>query len=242
VKQTQKRSAYQITNNKILTMQTTIYNLIIMDESGSMQEIKPQIISGFNETVQTIKLAKEKYPEQNHLVSLVFFNGGRTRIVHDCAPVESIKELSDVDYKPNYNTPLFDAMGFSLTELREKVKSEDKVLVTILTDGLENASNEYTGQTIKKMVEELRSAGWVFAYIGANQDVEKVAFSLSIQNHYSFNASPEGTNMAFEKERESRYNVYDKIHRGEEDYGKDFFGKKENEQNEAKGKKKKGFF
>ena len=176
-------------------MQTTIYNLLIMDESGSMQEIKPQIISGFNETVQTIKLAKEEYPEQNHLVSLAFFNGSGTRIVHDCAPVESIKDLNYTEYKPNYNTPLYDAMGFSLNGLKEKVKPEDKVLVTILTDGLENASKEYSMETIKKMVEELRSKGWVFAYIGANQDVEKVAFSLSIQNHYSFNASPSESNI-----------------------------------------------
>jgi len=178
-------------------METTIYNLIIMDESGSMQSIKPQIITGFNETVQTIKLAQEKYPEQNHLVSLVFFNGGGTRIVHDSAEVKSIKELKDKDYQPNYGTPLYDAMGFSLNKLKEKVKPEDKVLVTILTDGLENASKEYNQQTIKKLVEELRSKGWVFAFMGANQDVEKVAFSISINNHILFDASAKGTNKVF---------------------------------------------
>jgi len=204
-------------------MQTTIYNLIIMDESGSMLSIKPQIISGFNETVQTIKLAKEQYPEQNHLVSLVFFNGDGTRMVHDCASVESIKELRDTDYKPNYDTPLFDAMGFSLTRLKKKVKPEDKVLVTILTDGLENASKEYSRETIKKMVEELRSEGWVFAYVGANQDVEKVAFSLSIQNYFSFDASPEGTDMAFDKLKESRIKVCEMIDLGGMNLDEGFF-------------------
>ena len=204
-------------------MQTTIYNLLIMDESGSMQGIKPQIISGFNETVQSIKLAKEKYPEQNHLVSLVFFNGAETRNVHDCESVDSIKELKDNDYRPNYNTPLYDAMGFSLTRLKEKVKPEDKVLATILTDGLENASKEYSQVTIKKMVEELRNEGWVFAYMGANQDVEKVAFSLSIQNYYEYDASPKGASMAFNKLKESRNKVYEKVYRREKNLDCGFF-------------------
>ena len=204
-------------------MQTTIFNLIIMDESGSMQGIKPQIISGFNETVQTIKLAKENYPEQNHLVSLVFFNGSGTRMVHDCASVDSINELIDADYKPHYDTPLYDAMGFSLAGLRAKVKPEDKVLVTILTDGLENASKEYSQETIKKMVEELKSKGWVFAFMGANQDVEKVAFSLSIQNHYSFHASPEGAEMAFNVHAKRSRAFYKRVHLRANDLDEGFF-------------------
>ena len=212
-----------------------------------MQSIKPQIISGFNETVQTIKLAKEKYPEQNHLVSLVFFNDGGTRIVHDCAAVEYIKELGDTDYKPNSATPLFDAMGFSLTGLNAKVKPEDKVLVTILTDGLENASKEYSRETIKKMVEELKSKGWVFAFMGANQDVEKVAFSISIENHILFGASPKGTIEVFGKENRSRDYAYQKIHYGNENFGENFFENGEENENKNKNekkddKKKRGFF
>jgi len=195
---------------------TTIYNLIIIDESGSMQSIKPQIISGFNETVQTIRLTKEKYQEQNHLVSLVFFNGGGTRTVHDCAAVKSIKELKDKDYQPNYDTPLYDAMGFSLNKLKEKVKPDDKVLITILTDGLENASKEYDQQTIKKLVEELKSKGWVFAFMGANQDVEKVAFSLSIQNHILFDASPQGANKVFSHYQGGYACAMESFHEGED--------------------------
>jgi len=216
-----------------------------MDESGSMQSIKPQITSGFNETVQTIKLAKEKYPEQNHLVSLVFFNDSGIRILHDCATVESINELKDTDYKPNYNTPLFDAMGFSITGLKEKVTQEDKVLVTIFTDGLENASKEYNRETIKKMVEELKNKGWVFAFVGANQDVEKVAFSLSIENHNLFNASPKGTNEVFRKENRSRDYAYQNIHYGRENFGENFFDNGEENKNEdgkKDDKKKRGFF
>ena len=86
--------------------------------------------------------------------------------MHDCAEVKSIKELKDKDYQPNYGTPLYDAMGFSVNKLKEKVKPEDKVLVTILTDGEENASNEYNQQTINKLVEGLKSKGMGICFHG----------------------------------------------------------------------------
>jgi len=59
------------------------------------------------------------------------------------------------------------------------------VLVTIITDGEENSSKEFTGQMIKKMIDELKALGWVFTFIGANIDVEKVAAQISINNSTS---------------------------------------------------------
>lgn len=52
-----------------------VFNLIILDESGSMQSIKSATISGFNEVVQTIKGMEMQFPEQEHFISLVTFNG-----------------------------------------------------------------------------------------------------------------------------------------------------------------------
>jgi hypothetical protein len=83
-------------------------------------------------------------------------------------------------------------MGISLSALRKKVAEEDKVLVTIVTDGYENASREYDGKAIKALVDELKVKGWVFAYIGANQDVEAVAATISITNTLRFNATTAG--------------------------------------------------
>ena len=84
-------------------------------------------------------------------------------------------------------------MGYALTRLAVKVKDDDRVLVTIVTDGMENASTEYNRHAIKKLVEELKGKGWVFTYIGANQDVFEVAASMSIKNALSFTATDEGT-------------------------------------------------
>ena len=54
----------------------------------------------------------------------------------------------------------------------------------------------------------LHSQGWIFAYIGANQDVEKVASSMGIRNSLCFEATPEGTKEMFKMESESRNELF----------------------------------
>lgn len=189
-------------------MEKKIYNLIILDESGSMQSIKPQAISGMNETLQTIKSAQEMYEDQNHYVSLVSFNTNRVKTIYDCCPAHRTKTINNEDYQPNACTPLYDAMGISLTKLKTKVSDEDNVLVTIITDGYENASREYSGKSIAQLVEELKTIGWTFTYIGANQDVEKVASSMGIRNSFTFEADARGTSEMFKRENASRSEYY----------------------------------
>ena len=189
-------------------MEKKIYNLIILDESGSMQYIKSQAITGLNETLQTIKSAQEKFENQSHYVTLVSFNTNRVKTIYDCSPANRIQDLCHNDYQPSAGTPLYDAMGISLTKLRAEVKDEDNVLVTIITDGYENASREYSGNAIADLVDELKTKGWIFAYIGANQDVEKVAASMGIRNSLCFEATPEGTKEMFKMESESRNELF----------------------------------
>ena len=172
-------------------MKTKIFNLIIIDESGSMQSIKTAAIDSVNETIQTIRSAQKKHEEQEHYVSLVTFNDD-VKTVYGCVLVDDVKELTNETYRPDCCTALYDAMGISLNALRKKVAEDDKVLVTVVTDGYENASKEYSGKAIKALVDELKAKGWVFAYIGANQDVEAVAATISITNTLRFKATSAG--------------------------------------------------
>ena len=188
--------------------ETKIYNLIIIDESGSMSCIRQQAMDSLNETIQTIRAAQERNENQEHFVTLVTFNDTAT-IVNDCAPVNEIKELTAESYRPDCCTALYDAMGISLSALHKKVSKEDKVLVTIVTDGYENASQEYNLRTIKALVEELKAKGWVFAYLGANQDAEEVAFSMSIDNAMRWESTREGTAYMSERLNYSRSRWYD---------------------------------
>lgn len=198
-------------------METTkIYNLIVLDESGSMNCIKQQTINGFNETVQTIASAQKKFPEQIHLVSLVSFNSSEIKTVFDRVPVSQVNQLNDKTYSPDGNTPLFDALGLSLTRLRYQINTKEnhQVLVSIITDGEENSSREFSGKMVKNLIDELKAMDWVFTFIGANIDVEQVASQISINNYISFNQSSAGTNAMYAREKNARMNMYDKMSKG----------------------------
>ena len=189
------------------TMKTRIFNLIIIDESGSMQSIKKAAIDSVNETIQTIRSAQKKHEDQEHFVSLVTFNDD-VKTVYECGAVNEVKELTAETYQPDCCTALYDAMGKSLNALRKKVAEDDKVLVTVVTDGYENASKEYSGKAIKALVDELKAKGWVFAYIGANQDVEAVAATISITNVMNFETTSVGTHMMTDRVNRSRERLY----------------------------------
>lgn len=191
-------------------MKTKVFNLIILDESGSMHSIKKEAIDSVNETVQTICAAEKKNEDQEHFISLVTFNDD-VKKVYDCVPSLKVEVLTSEIYCPNCSTALYDAMGISLNELRHKVADEDRVLVTIVTDGYENASKEYNGSAIKALVDELKGKGWVFAYIGANHNVEKVTSTISITNTMTFHTTSAGTQDMSKRLNKSRMNFFTRL-------------------------------
>lgn len=94
-------------------MKTKVFNLIILDERGSMQIIKRETIDNVNETVQTIHTAEKKDEVQEHFVSLITFNND-VKAVYDCMLAEEVKELTSKTYYSDCCTALYDAMGISL--------------------------------------------------------------------------------------------------------------------------------
>jgi hypothetical protein len=204
-----------------------VYNLIILDESGSMSTIKESTISGFNEIVQTIKGIEKQFPEQKHFISLVTFNGFGIKTLLDKKPVSELSEIDGSSYNPNSSTPLYDAIGLSVLKLRMDIAGVENanVLVTIITDGEENSSREFNGQQIKKIIDEQKALGWTFTYIGANHDVEKVAASISISNTMNFVSNDASVHAMFIKENDSRVRFSRRIHE-KEDPREDFYDEK----------------
>jgi hypothetical protein len=193
-------------------MKTQIYNLIILDKSGSMSSIARAAIAGFNETVGGIRSAQERFKDtQEHFVSLMIFCDCEKTMVYDMVPVDKVKELTSKEYRPCCCTPLYDAMGISINALYKAIKDKEDAtaVVTVITDGLENASKEYSGVAIKALVERMKNdEGWNFAYIGTNQDVEATSASLSIDNHMAFRDDEAGMTEAWEKERKSKMRMF----------------------------------
>ena len=96
-------------------------------------------------------------------------------------------------------TPLYDAIGLSLTRLEHHTASlaDVAVVVTIITDGLENASREYRRESIHRLIDEMKGKGWAFNFMGANQDSYASARDIGIHHSRNFDYSEKGTQSAF---------------------------------------------
>ena len=202
---------------------------MILDESGSMEAIYSAALSGANETIQTIRAAEREHPDQEHYFTFVTFNttGKWVKTVFDDVPIAEVRDLTKEDYRPDSCTPLYDAMGISITALERMVKEGERVLVTVITDGFENASREYSRTAVKALVDRLREKGWIFVYIGANQDSVEVSSELGINNFLDFVADEERTNAMWMKHRSASKRLYSRIASEEADSEVEFFTEEE---------------
>lgn len=186
---------------------TKVYNVIIMDRSGSMWEIQKPAIMGYNEVLGGVKAAATKFAEtQEHFMTLVLFDSTSIDEVYWNANPADAAILTEETYVPGACTPLYDAVGRTLTKLEKELKDDENhsVIVTIITDGYENCSHEYNLAAVKSLIEHLKKEGWSFAYMGTDHDVEGVTVSLSITNVVKFEKTEEETLRSFKKERHAR--------------------------------------
>ena len=182
-----------------------VHNLIIVDESGSMYVIRKQAFVGMNETLQTVRKMQKKYTDQEQRVTLLTFDSGHTTWHYDNAPASHTKNLDWKAYNPGGGTPLYDAIGKGIAKVNAQVEDGDHVLVTIITDGEENSSEEWTLKMVRTMIEKLKKQNWTFTLIGTdNLDVETMAQSFAIEEHMEFQQDEEGTKAMFARERRSR--------------------------------------
>lgn len=196
------------------TIRAKVFNLIILDESGSMDCVWAQTISNCNETLQTIFSAqKEFYATQDHFISIYTFQDAgplKSRYLLRNRPIAEARMLTAKDYRPNGCTPLYDAVGETLTDLEAVAETHDDAVasVTIITDGEENSSRRYSGSDVAKIISRLKEKGWNFNIIGANIDVESLAKDLHIDNTLKWEQTQEGTSSMGKKLNESQRSYY----------------------------------
>ena len=196
------------------TAKTQVYNLVILDKSGSMESIRKEAVDGYNETLGTIRAAQLKHIDtQDHFVSLAAFCGCGVEMIYDKTPIKDAENLTQDRYAPCCMTPLYDAIGITIQKLKKDIaKIEDAAIsVTIITDGYENASKEWKGDAIKKLVEDCKKDGWLFAFIGAGEDILKVASTISITNTVLWDKTGEGTRIMFSVASRANERFYDKM-------------------------------
>lgn len=182
-----------------------IFNLLVVDESGSMDIIRKQAFAGINETLQTIKAMQEQHKELEQRVTLITFDSNHKKTIYDNTPADKAHKLNWADYRPCGCTPLYDAIGMGISKINAQTTDGDTVLVTIITDGEENCSTEFSLPMIKNLIEKLKKQNWTFAFIGTdNLDVEGMSRAMSIDNHLTFSHNEEGTRQMFACDRVAR--------------------------------------
>ena len=186
--------------------------MIIVDESGSMCVIERQALAGINETIETVKKMQQLHPDMEQHISLLTFDSGHKTFKYDNVKADNVHTLSARDYNPRGGTPLYDAIGISIAKLNAQTSEKDNVLVTIITDGEENCSEEYNLHMVKTLISKMKKQGWTFTLIGTdNLDVEGMAGSMNIDNHLAFTQDEEGTRMMFARENRARMRFNESI-------------------------------
>jgi len=173
--------------------------VFILDRSGSMSGLEADTIGGFNSMI-----AKQSKEEGEAIVSTVLFDGV-SEVLHDRVPLDKIEKMTEKDYFVRGCTALLDAIGGAvhhISNVHKYIREEDvpeHTMFIITTDGMENASREYSSDKVKKLIEEKKEKGWEFIFLGANIDAIETAkhFGISEDRAVNYHCDSAGTALNF---------------------------------------------
>lgn len=170
---------------------------LILDRSGSMAGRETDVIGGVNTFIQE----QQKIPDPA-AIAFVRFDGEAIERFREMAPLSEVRLLVKEEFKPRGNTPLLDAIGRTIAALEEDWKREkpDRAILMIVTDGQENASQEYKKEQIKAMIKARQDSGlWAIIYLGANVDAFEEAGALGVyrSNTAGYQSTAMGTRSAY---------------------------------------------
>ena len=175
--------------------------IFILDRSGSMSGLESDTIGGYN-----AMLEKQKKEPGEAVITTVLFDD-RYELLHDRINIRGIEPITEKEYYVRGTTALLDAVGRTIGKIGnvQKHTAEDEraenVMFVITTDGMENASREYSYEKIRWMIEHQKSKyGWEFIFLGANIDAIDTAgrFGIGQDRAVNYNADSEGTLLNYE--------------------------------------------
>ncbi|MCL2550304.1 MAG: VWA domain-containing protein [Methanimicrococcus sp.] len=183
-------------------MKTNLTELIfILDRSGSMSGLESDTIGGFNSMLSK----QQEGPGECRLTTILFDHD--YEILHDRIDIKAVSPITDSEYFVRGSTALLDAVGKTINKIAGVQKNTaegyraEKVLFVITTDGMENASREFSYGKIKEMIERQKSEyGWEFIFLGANIDAAEVAdrFGIARNRAQNYHNDREGIELNYQ--------------------------------------------
>jgi hypothetical protein len=173
------------TVKKTKKLETTLVSFLL-DRSGSMATIAPDVIGGFNTFID----AQAKEPGECKFVLTLFDTQGVD--VEEFEAIADVPHFTPETYRPRAGTPLLDAIGKTITHV-DGIKGKAKVLFVIYTDGQENSSHEYSREAVKALVDQRQSEGWEFLFLGSDIDAYDQAGAIGIAAGSTFSVSGQNT-------------------------------------------------
>jgi Mg-chelatase subunit ChlD len=173
----------------------------ILDRSGSMSAIRDDVVGGFN----TYVVQQKQGPGDTTLSLIQFDSQDPYEVVHDFQPLAATPALTAQTYVPRANTPLLDALGRGIADLEGRLgklpedQRPEHLFFVIITDGMENASREYTRAQVEKMIQEkTQKEAWDFIYLSADFGAVQEARDMGIAHDRSlfFDKSGAGVRQA----------------------------------------------
>ena len=153
--------------------------VMILDKSGSMHGLEADTIGGFNAMIE-----KEKKLGIDVRVTTVLFNDRIDRL-YEHREIRNVRPLTERTYETGGTTALLDAVGDTILHMEQSGAADrqgTKVIVVIITDGMENASTEFTKAKVKELISDKQEkAGWDFIYLGANIDAAEEADAIGVR-------------------------------------------------------------
>ncbi len=174
--------------------------VFVLDRSGSMSGLAADTIGGFNELIE-----KQKKIEGDAYVTTVLFDH-EYEVLHDHVALGEVAPLTDKEYFARGSTALLDAVGRTINAVGARLAATPEeerpahVVFVITTDGMENASREYTAKQVREMVEhQQQKYSWQFVFLGANMDAVSEARNLGISAKYAadFTSSRRGVSQMY---------------------------------------------
>jgi len=174
--------------------------VFILDRSGSMSGLEDDTIGGYNALLE-----KQKKEAGEAIITTVLFDD-KYELLHDRININGVAPITDRDYFVRGCTALMDAVGKTINKIanaqKNTIDSEraEKVMFVITTDGMENASHEYSYDKVRTMIERQKERyGWEFIFLGANIDAVRTAASFGIgeDRAANYHSDSEGTQLNY---------------------------------------------